>query len=340
MKHWWWKILAVLLLLGASVSALRTPLSPALVHVSPGRIAPGPVELTVTGYNTLFEQEGLAAHLENGGERLCATSVEALSPTVLKARFDVPQGFRESLTTLAVLDRTDGRLVMPGALFTNGTGSGAGISGCPEPNEELGLTKAFAFPNRAILYESIRNLCFHVPMWFAMITVMGISVWKSIRTLGSNSLDDDRAALQAVNVGLVFCALGLITGTVWAKATWGAWWTNDVKLNGSAVTALIYLAYLVLRGSVQDAHKRARLAGIYNIFAFILLVMFLFVVPRLNAVDSLHPGNGGNAAFSDLDLDDRLRRVFYPACMGWILLGVWMYDLRLRTARLQASLDR
>src|SRR5262245_30438053 len=134
MKHWWWKIVAVLLLLGASVAALRVPLSPALVHVSPGRIAPGPVEITITGYNTRFVSEGLQVHLENGGERLCAASAEAVSPTMVKARFDVPQGFRENLTTVAVLNNAEGRLVMPGALFTDGTGSGAGITGCPEPN--------------------------------------------------------------------------------------------------------------------------------------------------------------------------------------------------------------
>jgi heme exporter protein C len=66
-----------------------------------------------------------------------------------------------------------------------------------------------------------------------------------------------------------------------------------------------------------------------------LLVLFLFVVPRLNAIDSLHPGNGGNSGFNDLDLDNRLRVIFYPAVAGWILLGTWMYDLRERSARLR-----
>ena len=76
MKHWWWKILAVLLLLGASVAALRTPLSPALVHVSPGRIAPGPVTITVTGYNTHFTDAGTPeVWLENERTRWCAASV-------------------------------------------------------------------------------------------------------------------------------------------------------------------------------------------------------------------------------------------------------------------------
>lgn len=331
MKHWWWKFLAVALLLFASIAALRVPLAPALVHVSPDRIAPGPVVITITGYNTEFGTEE-AVFLENDSQRVCATSVTPLDGTHLRARFDIPFGMKANLTDLGV-----GRLIYRGALFTEGLGSGIESQTCREGHT---ASNGFVFPNRSILYESIRNLCFHVPMWFTMIVLMAISVFQSIRVLGSNSLVQDQAAELAAKVGLVFCFLGLITGAIWARATWGAFWTNDVKLNGAAVTGLIYLAYLVLRGSVQDAHKRARLAAIYNIFAFVLLVLFLFVVPRLNAVDSLHPGNGGNSGFSDLDLDNRLRAIFYPAVLGWILLGVWMYDLRVRTARLAELLDR
>ncbi|MCB9180346.1 MAG: cytochrome c biogenesis protein CcsA [Flavobacteriales bacterium] len=195
----------------------------------------------------------------------------------------------------------------------------------------------FSFPNRSLLYETIRNLNFHVPMWFTMMLLQLVAVVYSVRTLRSNSLRDDDAALQAVNVSLLFAALGLITGSIWARATWGAWWTNDTKLNGAAVTTLIYLAYLVLRGSVPEPSKRARLAAIYNIFAFVLMLVFVMVLPRLT--DSLHPGNGGNPAFSQYDLDDQLRLVFYPAVLGWMLVGTWAFTLKLRLSRLEHALD-
>ncbi len=329
MKHWWWKFLAIALLLVASVAALRTPLSPALVHVSPGRIAPGEVTIQVTGYNTRFRDD-LGVHLINDGQHFCPERVDVLDATHLRATIIVPEGLRNAMTDLVVSN-----LRYPGAFFTEGLGAGIENGACDPEREMTGSVAAgFAFPNRSILYESIRNLHFHVPMWFTMIALMAISMWKSIEVLGSTSLDRDREAVSAVHVGLLFCALGLLTGMVWARATWGAFWTNDVKLNGAAVTALIYLAYLVLRGSVPDAHKRARLAAIYNIFAFVLLVMFLFVVPRLNAIDSLHPGSGGNSGFADLDLDNRLRIVFYPAVVGWVLLGAWMYQLRHRATRI------
>jgi heme exporter protein C len=333
MKHWWWKFLAITLLLAASITALRTPLAPSLVHVSPGRIAPGDVTVEVTGYNTGFNAATRVV-LRNAGQTVCADEVDVRDATHLSARFSVPEGLRAEMTDLLVDD-----LAYSGAFFTSGTGSGNVDTGCTPPSATTVAT-GFAFPNRTILYESIRNLHFHVPMWFTMIALMALAMVRSIRFLRNERLDEDRAAVAAVHAGLLFCALGLVTGMIWARATWTAFWTNDVKLNGAAVTALIYLAYLVLRGSVNDPHKRARLAAIYNIFAFMMLVMFLFVVPRLNAVDSLHPGNGGNSPFSDLDLDNRLRLVFYPAVAGWILLGLWIQQLHHRTMRLQATTDR
>jgi len=335
MGHWWWKFLAIALLLVASIAALRVPLSPALVHVSPSRIAPGEMTVEVTGYNTRFT-DGMHAYLENDGQYICPTRVEVIDATHARIVVAVPAGMRANMTDLTVQG-----LRYPGAFFTEGLGDGIESGACGPAGNKIDLAAAaFTFPNRSILYESIRNLHFHVPMWFTMIALMGLSMWRSIQVLGNNSLDRDREALGAVQVGLLFCALGLVTGSIWARATWGAFWTNDVKLNGAAVTALIYLAYLVLRGSVPDAHKRARLAAIYNIFAFSLLVMFLFVVPRLNAIDSLHPGSGGNSGFGDLDLDNRLRSVFYPAVAGWVLLGLWMQQLRHRTLRLNELLDR
>ncbi|HRH38969.1 MAG TPA: cytochrome c biogenesis protein CcsA, partial [Flavobacteriales bacterium] len=150
--------------------------------------------------------------------------------------------------------------------------------------------------------------------------------------LRSNNPLHDRAAAEAVNVSLLFATMGLITGSIWARATWGAWWTDDTKLNGAAVTVLIYLAYLVLRGSVGDESKRARLAAIYNIFAYVFMLLFIMALPRLK--DSLHPGNGGNPAFSSYDLDSKLRPVFYIAVAGWMLIGTWLFNMKYRLARL------
>ncbi|MGB3619679.1 MAG: cytochrome c biogenesis protein [Catalinimonas sp.] len=189
-------------------------------------------------------------------------------------------------------------------------------------------------PRLPILNETIRNLYFHVPMWFGMTIILTISVVYSVRYLLNPQDRNDDVALAAANVGILFGVLGILTGSVWARYTWGAWWVPDVKLNAAAVATLIYLAYGVLRGSLTDREQAARIGAVYNVFAYAALVPLLFVLPRLT--DSLHPGNGGNPGFNAYDLDRNLRMVFYPAVIGWTLLGWWIATLQIRLRRLEA----
>lgn len=187
-------------------------------------------------------------------------------------------------------------------------------------------------PRLDILNETIRVLYYHVPMWFSMIAMMLLSVIFSILTLGNYSFNRDLWAYEFARTGFLLSSLGLLTGMFWAQFTWGSFWTNDPKLNGTAVTMLIYLAYFVLRGSVDDPQKKARLAGVYNIFAFVMMIVFIGILPRLT--DSLHPGNGGNPGFNQYDLNSDMRPIFYAAVVGWILIGLWISQLRSRFIKL------
>lgn len=188
-------------------------------------------------------------------------------------------------------------------------------------------------PKLAILEETIRNLYFHVPMWFGMIIIQAISVVYSIKYLKNFSLKNDIIAVEAANIGILFGALGLITGMQWARFTWGEWWSGDPKQNGAALALLIYLAYLVLRNSLSEEQQRAKVSAVYNIFAFASLIPLLIILPRLT--DSLHPGSGGNPGFNVYDLDNNMRMVFYPAIIGWILLGIWIMEIKVRIRLLQ-----
>lgn len=204
-------------------------------------------------------------------------------------------------------------------------------------------------PDMAILEQSIRNLYFHVPMWMAMMVMMLISVVCSVLyLLKSGNADGNRLkngisekmkidvlASQWASVGLMYGLLGIVTGAIWAKATWGEWWVwQEVKLNGAAAGILVYLAYFILRGAIEDEEQKARVSAVYNIFAFVMYMVLINVIPRI--VDSsLHPGNGGNPGFSKYDLDSSLRIVFYPAVVGWTLLAAWIADLRIRMKKIE-----
>ena len=186
----------------------------------------------------------------------------------------------------------------------------------------------FDVPALPILNEAIRILFFHVPMWFTMIFLLFISAINSYYYISKGRINYDIKSNEYANVGVFFGILGIISGMLWAKFTWGTYWTNDPKLNGSALGLLIYFSYFVLRESVKDELNKAKISSVYNIFAFAMLIPLIFILPRMT--DSLHPGNGGNPGFNVYDMNSQLRIVFYPAVIGFILLGIWITNIRVK----------
>jgi heme exporter protein C len=194
-------------------------------------------------------------------------------------------------------------------------------------------------PVKPILNETIRNLYFHVAMWFVMMIFFIVSVVHSIKYLRHNKPIHDIYAVEYARSGIVFGVLGLLTGSVWAKYTWGDFWSNDPKQLGAAIALLIYLAYFVLRNSLTDMDKSARISAVYNVFAFAMLFPTIWIIPRL--VESLHPGGMGNPALNTKDIDSRMRLIFYfGAIPGWALLGVWFSSIRIRLQKLSIKLER
>jgi heme exporter protein C len=191
----------------------------------------------------------------------------------------------------------------------------------------------FPVPAREILAETIRNLYFHVCMWFGMMILFTASVVYAIKYLRSQKLVHDIYSVNFAKVGILFGVLGYSTGFIWASYTWTEYATStqifkEPKLLGAAIALLVYFAYLVLRGSITDMDKRARVSAVYAIFAYAMLFPTIWILPRL--LESLHPGKEGNPALNFKDSDSRLRMVFYPAIIGWTLLGVWITSLKIR----------
>ncbi len=195
----------------------------------------------------------------------------------------------------------------------------------------------FPVPKLLILNETIRVLHFHVPMWFGMIILFTISIVYAIKFLRTDELKYDLYSQNFAKTGIWFGLMGIVSGMIWAKFTWGEVWSGDPKQNASAIGLLIYFAYLILRGSLTDGMQRARVTAVYNVFAFATLIPLIFILPRLT--DSLHPGSGGNPGFNAYDLDSDLRKVFYLAVIGWSLLGIWFASLKIRIDLLNEKIE-
>ncbi|WMX17352.1 MULTISPECIES: cytochrome c biogenesis protein [unclassified Aureispira] len=344
-----YKILGVILVSYSLLAGMLIPLGTGIINVSP-RVAQGgePLDLKIKGYNANFlkDKGNYEARIRlNPKLAICAKNITVKNNQELELSFDLPlgklpiqtlteNGKKSSFPLLEVSGKNNGYSSLESAVYIkdslveNTIQDFCDVVPFAQTEEEQ-----ISFPFLNILEETIRNLFYHVPMWFAMMLLMLISVVYSILYLARPEIERyDIQATSFAAVGVLFGVIGILTGALWAKHTWGAYWSFDVKQNTSAVALLIYLAYFVLRSSFDDMDKRARVAAIYNIFAFATLIPLLYIVPRM--VDSLHPGMGGNPAFSKLDLDNTMRMVFYPAVLGWMMMGIWISNLGGRIERL------
>ena len=186
-------------------------------------------------------------------------------------------------------------------------------------------------PRINILEHTARNLYFHVPMWFTMLAAAFVSGYHSYKNLKTQKLIHDIRAVEASRLSVLFGILGLITGCVWARYTWYVgtpkWWSFDPKQTMAAIGVLMYGAYFVLRSTIDEPHKKARISAVYNLFATSTLPFLLYVLPR--QFDSLHPGAEGNPAFSEIT-HPIMRLIFYPAVIGFIVLFWVIYTQRVR----------
>ena len=357
MKGMWWKALAFLLMLYVFIAGMLVPLKPGVSSATPSVFVTGQVaEIAVTGYNTNFDAAtpprawlrlGAPAEPGSAGDTaLAARSVRVDGEQSLLLAFDLPRYLPSSTGTarasLLIDSPKDGAFVLPSSITLTQPAQLAGPPELSRWNDEIGVltpSVGMTYPYRGLLGETIRNQYFHVSLWFALMLLMLAAAVYAGKYLRSGLPEHDRKSKALTQAGLLFGLLGLVTGMIWANYTWGKPWSGDVKQNMTAIALLIYLAYFVLRASLQSGQQAARVGAAYNIFSFAMLIPLLYVIPRMR--DSLHPGAGGNPGFGGEDLDNTMRMVFYPGIIGFTLLGLWLAQLRWRADALkQRVLER
>lgn len=353
MRKNWWKVLCVVFLSWTFIAGLVVPMRPGVTSVLPLSAKVGDtLWLEVSGYNTSWANAKKATawlhideffKIEKNGKKQDSLNVYAIQSTAfesvdnqqIKFKFIIPQHLPlstklENASLLVDVEGTEQSLRPEAIAISQDTVNSEIGKTLWKDKMEIHRHWRFAYPYRNILQETLRNTFYHVPMWFVMFTLFGTAIYYGIQYLRFRRIESDIKAVSYTVTGVLFGFLGLFTGGLWANFAWGEPFPLDVKIIMTYTALAIYLAYFVLRGAFEDQEKRARISAVYSIFAFATLVPLLYVVPKLSP-DSLHPGNGSNIAFGSQDLDNTMRLVFYPACFGWILLGVWIATLVYRT---------
>lgn len=185
-----------------------------------------------------------------------------------------------------------------------------------------------------MLEETTRVVYFHIPSAWVTVVALGWSMLHSILYLWKRDLRHDDHAAAAAELGLLFCIAATVTGALWAKAMWGAYWNWDPRETSIFFILLLYSAYLALRGSIEGDEKRARLSAIYSVAAFVAVPFLIFVVPRM--YETLHPDPIINKT-GKIQMDPLIKWCFFAMLIGFTGLFSWLQNLRVRVARLERS---
>ncbi len=189
---------------------------------------------------------------------------------------------------------------------------------------------AFARPApQQLLGETSRIFYFHVPCAWVTVLAFFMTTIFSIRYLMKKQIEFDAKAVLSAQLGLIFCVLATLSGSIWARFAWGAYWNWDPRQTSIFLQLLIYLAYFALRGSLPDREKKAAFSGAYAILSFLTVPFLIFVVPRV--FPSLHPSDTVVSSQGDLNLGPEVRWIFFASLAGFTALYYRLYRLGAKT---------
>lgn len=195
----------------------------------------------------------------------------------------------------------------------------------------FGFLTPFDFNN--VLGEKSRIIFFHVPVAWISVLAFFISMIYSVKFIKTRNLYNEIVAFSAAEIGFVFSILATITGSIFAKFTWGSFWNWDPRETSIFILFLIYGAYFSLRISIDSTEKKAMLSSVYLIIAFITVPFFIFIMPRI--VSSLHPSD---TFFSKgtINMSMGMMSVFFLCLFAFTILFFWILNLKIRIEKLKS----
>lgn len=201
--------------------------------------------------------------------------------------------------------------------------------------------KWYEFPFIPGLEENAKIIFFHVPTSWLTVIAFFMSFYFSIKYLRKKDLNEDIKAHTSAQLGMIFCILATVTGAVWAKFAWGAFWSWDPRQTSIFALLLIYGALFALRSSIENEERRATLSSVYSIIAFITVPFFIFIMPRI--MTGLHPGSADDTNAGpvvDFKMNANMMLIFYLSLAGFTLLYYWLWQLGYKSILLKEKFNK
>ncbi|XER07538.1 Cytochrome c biogenesis protein CcsA [Sporomusa rhizae] len=145
----------------------------------------------------------------------------------------------------------------------------------------------YLVPPAAGLGYLVRIAFFHIPVAWVSVLAFLVSAAAAGQYLRTRQLRYDWVSACSARLGLSFCLLATVSGAMFAKLTWGAYWNWDPRQTTIFILFLIYGAYMALRSAIEEEERRAVVAAVYALLSFLTVPFLVFIIPRMYF--SLHP---------------------------------------------------
>lgn len=201
------------------------------------------------------------------------------------------------------------------------------------------LALVFA-PTEAVMGQVQRVFYFHVgTAWVGLLGFVFAAV-AGIGYLVAKDLKWDRVEAAAVEVSLIFFFITIVLGSIWARPAWNTWWTWDPRLTTAAVTELIYVAYFMLRQSIEDPDRRARFGAVYTLLGGISAPITFLVIRLFRTIHPVVIGNQSAEAQGGFNMTSDMRVAFFFALFAFTVIFIDLFWHRIRLGGLQEQVEQ
>ena len=198
----------------------------------------------------------------------------------------------------------------------------------------------FYAPMERTMGQVQRVFYFHVATaWVGMLGFL-VAAIAGILYLVRKEHRWDTAGLAAIEISLVFFFIAIVSGSIWARPTWGTWWTWDPRLTTATIVELVYAAYMLLRAGIEDPDRRARFGAVYAILGFLSVPLTFISIRLLRTIHPVVIGGGSSAAEGDFSMTPKMLQTFLFSLLVFSFIFVDLLWHRLRLGRLADKVEQ
>jgi heme exporter protein C len=205
----------------------------------------------------------------------------------------------------------------------------------------IAITMVFFYaPIEAVMGPVQKVFYFHVSNAWVGMLAFGVAVIAGIAYLVTKKMDWDLVGLGAVEIGLTFMLITIITGSIWARPIWNTWWTWDPRLTTATIMELIYAAYLMLRSGIEDPDRRARFGAVYAILGFVSVPLTFISIRIYRTIHPVVIGGANPDAQGAFAMAPKMLQAFMFSLLAFTILFVDLFWHRIRLGHLAEKVEQ